>query len=238
MRTVKEVSQLSGVTIKTLHHYDKIGLLKPVLIKENGYRYYDNDNLHRLQEILLFRELEFPLKDIDQILNHQSYDRQEALKDQIKLLELKRVKIDKLIAHAKQMEKGEVTMTFETFEHLEYDKYQTEVKERWGATQAYREYNQKKGELTFEAIGNQMTGIFSEFAAMQELGADHEKVEAQVKKLQAYITDHFYSCTIEILAELGPLYKADQRFKDNIDKMGGPGTADFVAKAIKIYCQL
>lgn len=129
-------------------------------------------------------------------------------------------------------------MIFETFEQSEYDKYQTEVKEHWGATQAYQEYKQKKGRINFEAISNQMTDIFSEFAAMQELGADHEKVQAQVKKLQNYITDHFYTCTNEILAGLGQMYVADQRFKDNIDKMGGPRTADFVAKAIKIYCQL
>lgn len=237
MKTVKELSQLTGITIRTLHHYDKIGLLKPAVIKENGYRYYDDDNLQRLQEILLFRELEFPLKAIDQILNHRSYDRQQALKDHIKLLEMKEAKLKELLAFARDLEKGVATMTFDAFKDKEYEEYQTEVKERWGSTQAYAEYEGKKDKVDYQAVSKEMAAIFGQFGALKDLGADHEKVQNQVKILQDYITNHFYTCTTEILAGLGQMYVGDLRFKGNIDQMGGPGTADFASEAIAIYCQ-
>ncbi|CAM4131681.1 MerR family transcriptional regulator [Streptococcus penaeicida] len=237
MKTVKEVSQLTGITIRTLHHYDKIGLLKPSVIKENGYRYYDDDNLRRLQEILLFRELEFPLKAIDQILNHRSYDRKQALRDHITLLELKEAKLKALLAFARDLEKGAVTMSFEAFKEKEYETYQAEVKERWGTTQAYAEFEAKKGKLDYQEVSQEMSAIFAQFGVLKDLAPDHEKVQAQVKTLQDYITNHFYTCTNEILAGLAQMYVADKRFKENIDQMGGPGTADFASDAIAIYCQ-
>ncbi|HEL1828595.1 TPA: MerR family transcriptional regulator [Streptococcus suis] len=88
--TVKQVSQLTGLTVRTLHHYDQIGLLKPAFVAENGYRYYNQENLARLQEILLFRELDFPLKDIQPLLDVTEVNRQQVLRDHITLLELKR----------------------------------------------------------------------------------------------------------------------------------------------------
>ncbi len=87
--TVKQVSRLTGLTVRTLHHYDQIGLLKPAFVAENGYRYYNQENLARLQEILLFRELDFPLKDIQQLLDVTEVNRQQVLRDHISLLEFK-----------------------------------------------------------------------------------------------------------------------------------------------------
>lgn len=92
--TVKQVSQLIGLTVRTLHHYDQIGLLKPASVAKNGYRYYNQENLARLQEILLFRELDFPLKDIQQLLDVTEINRQQVLRDHITLLELKRERLD------------------------------------------------------------------------------------------------------------------------------------------------
>ena len=90
MKSVKEVSQLSGVSVRTLHYYDEIDLLKPSVVAENGYRYYNRDAVVRLQEILLYRELDFPLKKIKEIVGQPGYDKVQALRDQIKLLELKK----------------------------------------------------------------------------------------------------------------------------------------------------
>lgn len=116
MKSVKEVSQLSGVSVRTLHYYDEIDLLKPSVVAENGYRYYNRDAVVRLQEILLYRELDFPLKKIKEIVGQAGYDKVQALKDQIKLLELKKSRLEAVIAHAKALQMEEEEMSFEAFD--------------------------------------------------------------------------------------------------------------------------
>ncbi|HEO3444046.1 TPA: MerR family transcriptional regulator, partial [Streptococcus agalactiae] len=114
MKTVKEVSILSGVSVCTLHHYDKISLFPPTALSEAGYRLYDDEALIRLQEILLFRELEFPLKDIKYLLEQAKEERQDLLAQQIKLLEWKRSHLEQVITHAKRLqEKGDDYMNFD-----------------------------------------------------------------------------------------------------------------------------
>ena len=119
--------------------------------------------------------------------------------------------------------------------------YETEVRERWGATDAYREHEQKTKNYTKEKwveANNGLMTIFAEFAACKTSGASADSSEAQalVAKLQAHITANYYTCTDEILAGLGQMYVADERFKKNIDKYGD-GTAEFVSKAIVNYCK-
>lgn len=234
--TVKQVSQLTGLTIRTLHHYDKLGLLKPAFVADNGYRYYNQANLARLQEIMLFRELDFPLKDIQAILAKPDFDREQALQDQISLLELKRDRLDCIIDHARRLTKGERTMTFTAFDTKDIEDFQAEAKERWGQTPAYREFEGKYDASKKDMFSQEMGQIFADFGKWQSLGASHPEVQAQVAKLQAYITDNFYTCTKEILSGLGQMYVADERFTHNIDQVGGPGTAAFVNQAIAIYC--
>ena len=120
------------------------------------------------------------------------------------------------------------------------DKYRKEVRERWGNTDAYREHEQKTRNDTKEKwaeVNDGMMAIFAEFAACKESGASADSAEAQglVAKLQAHITANYYTCTDEILAGLGKMYVADERFKKNIDKYG-EGTAEFVSDAISKYC--
>ena len=119
--------------------------------------------------------------------------------------------------------------------------YETEVRERWGATDAYREHEQKTKNYTKEKwveANNGLMAIFAEFAACKTSGASADSSEAQalVAKLQAHITANYYTCTDEILSGLGKMYVADERFKKNIDK-NGEGTAEFAAKAIAEYCK-
>ena len=238
-KTVHEVSAISGVSVRTLHHYDEIGLLKPAYTATNGYRMYDDNSLKKLQSILLFKELEFPLKDIKEIVNNPHFDSRKAVADQLQLLKLKRNHIDGLITLAEKLVTTEDYMAFKKFDRAEIEKYADEVKQRWGATDAYSEYAQKSRSRTTDqhnALGTQLMDIFAETGKLTNLAPDSEEVQAQVKKLQDFITENYYNCTKDILKGLGSMYIADKRFKENIDKAGGEGAAAFVAKAIEIYC--
>ena len=144
MKTVKEVSRITGVSVRTLHHYDAIGLLKPAKITDAGYRLYDDTALRRLQTILFFRELEFPLQEIRVILDSPAFDPMDALESQIKLLELRRQHLDDLISHARDIQKaGVIDMNFKPFDKSQVDAYAAEAKAKWGKTEAYREFEQK-----------------------------------------------------------------------------------------------
>ncbi|MBY5005819.1 MerR family transcriptional regulator [Streptococcus suis] len=237
MKTVKEMSQLSGISVRTLHYYDEINLLTPSFIAENGYRYYDNEAFEKLQEILLFRELEFPLKEIKKIVGNVAYDRESALKDQIRLLELKKKHLEKVIKHAKSLQqKGENYMNFEVFDKSDLLAFQEEAKERWGNTAAFQEFSAKTNQEGFAQISAEMSAIMMEFGQLKKLSADDSKVQKQVEVLKAYISENFYNCTNEILANLGQMYIEDNRFTQFIDQVGGEGTASFVSQAIAIYC--
>lgn len=236
MRTVNQVSKLTGVSVRTLHHYDAIGLLKPTEITESGYRLYDDDAICRLQSILFFRELQFPLKDIKAILDSPDYYPAEALNQQIKLLELQYKRLGELILYAKKM-KGEFRMDFKVFDQSEMEQYKEEVKERWGKTKAYQEYLQKeKKSPDFTALANQLMSLFAEIGTLRQLPPSDEKVQGKISALQNFITENYYTCTDEILDGLGQTYAGDERFRKNIDKAGGDGTAEFVMNAIKIHC--
>ncbi len=144
MRTVHEVSKLTGVSIRTLHHYDAIGLLHPSTVTEAGYRLYDDTALERLQHILLFRELEFPLKDIKEILDSSNFERNKALEQQIQLLMLKKEHIENLITFARGIQGiGVKNMDFSAFDAKKIDEYTAQAKATWGKTDAYKEYEEK-----------------------------------------------------------------------------------------------
>ncbi len=240
MKTVHEVSDLTGVSVRTLHHYDAIGLLKPAQITPAGYRLYDEASLARLQAILLFRELEFPLADIKKILDSPDYDEKEALRQQIDLLKLRRERIDGLIKLASDMIKGEKKMKFDAFDKSKIEQYESEAKKRWGNTEAWGEYESKATSKSSEAQKSAAEGlmqVFAEIGELKTLSVEDPVVKDGVEKLKSYITEHFYTCTDDILAGLGKMYVADERFRKNIDSTGGAGTAEFVSRAIKHYCE-
>ena len=241
MKTVNEVSKLTGVSVRTLHHYDEIGLLKPTSTTEAGYRLYDDTALERLQHILLFRELQFPLKDIKEILDSPSFDRNKALEQQIELLTMKKEHLDNLILFARGIKfLGVKYMDFSAFDTKKMDEYAAQAKESWGKTEAYKEFEEKSKDWTEETTGNiakDMMILFAEFGQMKDLDPADEKVQTQVKKLQDYITQHFYNCTNQILSGLGHMYAGGGEFTENIDSYGGAGTAEFTNQAIQIYCK-
>lgn len=240
MKTVHEVSMLTGVSVRTLHHYDAIGLLKPTALTDAGYRLYDDAALARLQTVLLFRELAFPLAEIRTILDSPGFDLKEALKDHIALLKLQKERLDGLIVLADtMMNKGVNTLNFKAFDNKKAEELSKEVKEKWGNTAAYREFAEKdaaKEPGSRQSDTDALMEQFVRFGSLKNLSPDSPEVTGQVKALQQFITDRFYTCTDEILAGLGEMYVADERFRNNIDRAGGEGTAEFVACAIRHAC--
>ena len=240
MRTVNEVSKITGVSVRTLHHYDAIGLLKPTKVTAAGYRMYDDTAISRLQSILLFRELQFPLKEIKRILDSPNFDPTEALTQQIELLELQHKRIGELISFAREIkDKGVTTMSFEVFDKSEIEQYKVEAKAKWGDTQAYKEYEQKaatQSDLKSDEIANRLMGIFAEIGTLRQLSPSAREVQEKIAALQKFITDNYYVCTKERLNGLAQMYVDDERFKKTIDQAGGDGTAEFVRQAVSVYC--
>lgn len=241
MMTVNEVSKLTGVSIRTLQYYDKIGLLHPAKYTEAGYRLYNDAALETLQQILLFRELEFPLKDIKEIISRPDFDRSKALEQQIKLLTLKKEHIENLIDLAEGIKLlGVRKLKFEAFDTSKIDEYAAQAKAYWGKTPAYKEFEEKSRGRTKEEdkkIYQGMIDIFGEFGQIRNTEPSSKDAQALVKKLQDYITEHMYTCTKKILSSLGKMYAGGGDFTKNIDSYGGEGTAEFTSQAIEIYCR-
>ena len=235
---IKEFAELTGVSVRTLHYYDEIGLLRPAdTDKATGYRFYDERSLLRMQEVLFYRELDFSLKSIGEILSASNYDKTKVLQEQKQLLILKKERLERLISAIDRAEKGESVM--KAFDNTEFETYKAEAKERWGKTDAYKEHAEKTkayGKDKWSGLVAEMDTIFGEFALCIKNGAapDGEMAQSLVKKLQDHITENYYRCTREILFGLGQMYVADPRFQNNIDKHGA-GTADFVSRAISCY---
>lgn len=241
MKTVHEVSELTGVSVRALHHYDAIGLLCPSERTEAGYRLYSDDDLVRLQEILLFRELEFSLSDIREIIDSPDYDQGRALEQQIELLKLKREHIENLIDLAigiKAM--GVRALTFKPFDTSKIDEYAAQAKASWGSSAEWKEYEAKSAGRTREEeriLGEGLFELFKPFGSMVAEGVDPTSAEAvaQAKCIQDYISEHFYTCSDEILLSLGRMYGSGGDFTRNINAQAGEGAAEFAALAIEAY---
>lgn len=241
MKTVQEVSNLTKVSVRTLHYYDSIGLLSPTTVTEAGYRLYDDTALERLQYILLFRELGFPLKEIKTILNSSDFDRNRALEQQIELLTLKKEHLENLINFARGIKAiGVRYMEFSAFDTSKIDEYAMQAKATYGNTTYYKEYEEKTKDKTTEemqGLSDDMMQLFVEFGQMKDEEVASERAQGQVKKLRDFINTNFYTCTDEILKALGKMYSGGGSITENIDNAGGKGTAEFVAEAIDIFCK-
>lgn len=239
--TVHEVAALTGVSVRALHHYDRIGLLPPAAVSEAGYRLYDEGSLERLSAILLFRELEFPLKDIRAILDSPTYDRNRALDQQIELFRLKAEHLENLIDLAKGIKlTGVKHMCFNAFDTKKIDEYARQAKASWGQTPAYREFEQKSAGRTKEEenrIANGLMEILGAFGGMADMDPAGEAAQAQVAKLRDYISANYYTCTDDILRSLGRMYAGGGSMTENIDAAGGPGTAEYAHRAIEACCK-
>ncbi len=237
MKTVKQIAKISGVSVRTLHYYDEIGLFKPSAVTEAGYRLYDDEALSRLQSILFFRELGFSLGEIKRIVENPDFDRDTALKDRLAILTLQKEQLEKTISLVKKMiEKGEYTVNFSAFDKSKLNEYSEEVKKRWGESAEYRQSEKRtaaRSEDENALIADGMMNIFAGFGKIKSCAPDSSEAAALVKKLQSYISENYYDCPDTVLACLGEMYTGDERFRKNIDSAGGEGTAEFVNRAIK-----
>ena len=237
---IKEFAGFTGVSVRTLHYYDEIGLLTPAFVdRSTGYRFYDENSLLRMQEILFYRELDFSLKSIGEILSSPNYDKNKALKEQKHLLTLKKERLERLISASDGAVKGENVM--KAFDNSEFEKHKDEAKEKWGKTDAYKEHAERTKNYSkqkWNDLAEEMDHIMAEFAVcIRKVKApDSAEVQNLVKMLQDHISENYYLCTNQILAGLGQMYVADERFKSNIDKHAD-GTAEFICEAIEIYCR-
>ena len=236
---IREFAKLCGVSVRTLHYYDETGILKPSYVDKNtGYRFYDEASLLRMQEILFYRELDFSLKSISEILSSPGYNKEKALAEQKKLLILKKERLEKLISAIDGAAKGVNIM--KAFDNTELENYKDEVKERWGKTEAYKQYSEKTKDYSAEkqnSLTEAMDAVMKDFSLCMKADNTPDSAEAQslVKALQKHITENYYTCTNEILYGLGQMYVADDRFRSNIDRHG-EGTAEYISKAIEEYC--
>lgn len=241
MKTVTEIAQLAHVSVRTLHHYDAIGLLKPTEITEAGYRLYDDAALERLYLILLFRELEFPLKDIQEILDAPDFDRNRVLEQQVNLLKAKVTHLQNRIHLANGIKLiGVKYLEFKNWDPKKIDEYQAQAQNLYGKTEAWQEWEQKRKNRTPEQsrnINDRVMNYFAELGKIRHLSPDSPEVQSWVASLQTFFTENFYTCTPQILKGLGEMYAGGGSMTENIDAVGGKGTGEFAREAIMVYCK-
>lgn len=236
---VKEVADLTGVSVRTLHHYDEIGLLVPDSVTESGYRMYSNNNLATLQQILFFRELGFPLKKIKALLESPSFDRLEAFELQRDMLLAKRTQLDLMIdtiSKTIQHEKGELPMTneekFKGFD-FSHNPYEQEARERWG-DQAVDESSEKAAQFG-KAFQDEMNRIYFKLADLRHLPPDSAEAQEAIGEWYTLL-NKIGSYSLEAFKGLGEMYVADERFTKNIDQFG-EGLAMFMRDAMGVYAE-
>ncbi|MBQ7850277.1 MAG: MerR family transcriptional regulator [Clostridia bacterium] len=237
--TIGEMSRLTGVTIRTLRHYDRIGLLRPVSVTDAGYRHYDEGSLARLHLILLFRELEMPLEEIRRHLDAPDFDPTAALNSAETQLLMQRGHIDRLLRLVRTLQqKGMTHMDFSAFEKHRKEDHAAQAREAWGHTDAWKEYEDRESRRQpgdSERYGGDLMALLGEFGHTRPEEPADPAAQAFVARLQQFITDHFYTCTTPVLQGLADMYETPD-FRRNIDRAGGEGTADFLARAIRIFC--
>lgn len=240
--TVQQLATLAGISVRTLHYYDQIGLLEPAGIKKNGYRYYEEGELLKLQQIMFFRELDFPLDDIKRILSSPSFDMRGALEDQRKLIEIKRSRLGKLIRTIDKTIKKinkKINMKddelYGNFSKEEAEKYAEEAKKRWGHTEAYKQSQErvkKMGREGLEEVLKKAGKLTEEIAACMQGGESATGEKAQ--KLIAMHYDGlraFYEPNLEMYKGLAEMYVADERFKANYENVAA-GLAEYMRDAM------
>ncbi|HEX7064345.1 MAG TPA: MerR family transcriptional regulator [Bacillales bacterium] len=242
-KKVKEVADLVGISVRTLHHYDEIGLLPPAETTESGYRLYSESDLETLQQILFFKELGFPLKKIKEVVNSPSFDRREALELHRKILVEKRRRLDRMIETVDKTlrhVKGEINMTnkekFEGFD-FSHNPYEEEARERWG-DEAVDKANARVGSMSKdeqEAMGGKMSAIYEKLAALRHSPPESEEAQGAIKEWYDLLNEmgHYPP---EAFKGLGQMYVDDERFTRNIDKFG-EGLAEFMRDAMGIFAE-
>lgn len=244
MLTVKQLSKLAGVTPRTLHHYDAIGLLKPSRVGANGYRYYGEESLLRLQQILFYRELDIPLDDIKKIMGRRDFDvlgalqsHKDALKRQVARLNRLIDTVDNTINHLKGKQIMSDKAYFEGFSEEEQEKYALEAEELYGAESVRASMKTWKGysEDEKKRIMEEGSKNYTDMIAAMPRGAESSEAQAIVERWRKHM-DYFWTPNLDQLLALADGYVDDPRFRATFDKMH-PQLAEFMREAVKIYVE-
>lgn len=240
--TVKAVADLAGISIRTLHHYDEIGLLKPAQLTAAGYRLYTDKDLEQLQQVLFFRELGLSLQEIKGILNRPDFDRRQALQDHRRLLKSRQERLSSLIQLVDRtldaMERGIQMSDKDLFAGFDQAKYEEEARQRWGHTKEYEESARRTKQYSpadWAAIQQEGGEIYQTLATLIDSAPTDPQVQEWIQKHHRHINDRFYTCSLEVYRGLGDGYVADPRFAAFFDKIR-PGLAQFMQAAMTAYC--
>lgn len=243
--TINQLAKLAGVSVRALHHYDAVGLLQPGRVRKNGYREYGEKELLLLQQILFFRELDFPLSEIKKIILSPGFDLSQALNDQKRLIEIKKKRLSALAKTIEETIKKllkENNMNdqelYASFSKEEGDKYAAEARERWGNTEAYKQSQERAKRMSKEdwaRIAKEGDDLMKEFAASMGDGAGSDKVQGLVQRHYDALRN-FYEPNLEMYRGLGEMYVADSRFSAYYEKYA-PGLAVFMQEAISKFCE-
>ncbi|TVL92156.1 MerR family transcriptional regulator [Streptomyces sp. SAJ15] len=241
--SVGQVAGYAGVTVRTLHHYDEIGLLRPSGRSRAGHRRYDDADLDRLQRILFYRELGFPLDEVAALLDDPDADPREHLRRQHELLTARIARLQEMAAaveHAMEARAMGINLTpeekFEVFGDHDPDQYAEEVEQRWGDTDAYRESQRRAAAYTKEdwlRIKREGEELVERLAALMASGAAPDSPAATdlAEEHRSQITRYHYECSYEMHGCLAEMYVADERFTAFYDATA-PGLAAFLREAI------
>lgn len=251
MYTIKQLADMSGVSVRTLHYYDEIGLLKPSVTRENGYREYGDEEALKLQQILFFRELGFSLDKIREIMEKPDFDLKNALLTHRALLEEKVERMYLLIETVdktiKKLE-GENEMTnddlYKGFDEKKQKEYEKEIEDKYGQTEEgarviaqSKERVSKLGKDGMQKVQDELKKIHEEIAANMDKGFDSPEVQAAIARHRAWL-ENFYDCTDEIHLGLGKMYTEHPDFRENYKKfLHDENGAEFMYQAIKYYCE-
>jgi DNA-binding transcriptional MerR regulator len=240
--TVKQLSTLAGISVRTLHYYDEIGLLQPDSVGANGYRYYDDQSILRLQQVLFYRELGLPLEEIKQITGSSNFNALAALESHRRALDqrLERMKhliqtVDDTILHLKGQKKMSKKQLFEAFSDEEQEKYATEAEQMYDP--AIVKASQKKWksytQVDKQHIGDEGNAAYEAIVAAIPFGPASPQAQAGVELWRSHM-DYFWTPNLEQLGGLTELYNNDPRFKANFDKVD-PRLAEFMREAVRVY---
>lgn len=240
--TVKTVSEIAGISIRTLHHYDDIGLLRPAQRTASGYRLYTEEDLERLQQVLFFRELGFGLHEIKDIIDSPGFDRRQALLKHRQLLLERRERLTRLVQLVDRtldaMEGGIKMDEKERFDGFDQAQFEEEVRRRWGETKEYEESTRRARGYTkadWAAIQEDGHQILQQIASLMDRAPLDPEVQEWIGRHHKQINDRFYTCSPEVYRGLGDLYVEDERFKAYFERIK-PGMARFMRAAMHAYC--
>ena len=239
MKSISEIAELTGISQRTLRYYDEIGLLTPTATTGAGYRLYDGEALERLQLILLFRELGFPLQDIRRLLDSPDLDRNRAMEQQIELLTLKKQHLENLIDLARGvLNTGIRHLNLKGFNAGQIDEYTARARALYDKTETYQEYHQRflaLNQAERDQVDRDMEALLASFGAHLGESPESPGVQALVDRLQAFLSEHFYECTPAILRSLANMCDGGGSVTENLDALGGPGTALLIAGALRCH---